>query len=189
MSRNSQTFPNPDAFNPDRYFNHDGTWNADVLDPTAFAFGFGRRCTCSLLMLMGPVAHLKPFRRVCPGRHFAIASIYIYAASILHVFNISPKRDTSGKPIEIQRDMVSGVVTCVPRCLVWCGELIEFVGTQRDSNATSSLVPPTRRLSYVSVGRRGNGVVREQETIRIRQCRGALKSDLYLYALFTTGRD
>ncbi|KAI1797845.1 CyP450 monooxygenase [Ganoderma leucocontextum] len=91
MSRNAQTFPNPEAFNPDRYFDDDGTWNTDVLDPTAFAFGFGRR--------------------VCPGRHFAIASIYIYAASILHVYNISPKRDASGKPMAIQPDMVSGVVT------------------------------------------------------------------------------
>ncbi|PIL32001.1 cytochrome P450 [Ganoderma sinense ZZ0214-1] len=91
MSRNTQIFPKPDAFNPDRYFNDDATWNTDVLDPTAFAFGFGRR--------------------VCPGRHFAIASIYIYAASILHVFNISPKRDASGNPTEIKRDMVSGVVT------------------------------------------------------------------------------
>ncbi|KAM5535430.1 hypothetical protein V8D89_010952 [Ganoderma adspersum] len=91
MTRNARTFPNPETFNPDRYFKVDGTWNTDVLDPTTFAFGFGRR--------------------VCPGRHFAIASIYIYVASILHVFNISPKQDTSGKQIEIERDMVSGVVT------------------------------------------------------------------------------
>lgn len=109
-------FPNPEAFNPDRYFNNDGTWNTDVLDPTAFAFGFGRRCASALPRSFSLFAHLKPllFRRICPGRHFATASIYIYAASILHVYDISPKRDSSGKPIEISRGMVSGVVTCVP---------------------------------------------------------------------------
>ncbi|TBU37381.1 CyP450 monooxygenase [Dichomitus squalens] len=91
MSRNAKAFPDPEVFNPERYFKEDGTWNADVPDPSLFAFGFGRRA--------------------CPGRHFATASIYIYAASILHAYNISTKRDLDGKPIEIKADMVSGVVT------------------------------------------------------------------------------
>lgn len=52
-------------------------------------------------------------RRECPGRHFAVASIYIYVASVLQVFSIAPKRDANGKPVEIKPDMISGVVTCV----------------------------------------------------------------------------
>lgn len=53
------------------------------------------------------------FCRACPGRHFAIASIYIYVASILHVYNIRAKQDKDGKPVKIRPDMVSGVVSYV----------------------------------------------------------------------------
>lgn len=52
-------------------------------------------------------------RRECPGRHFAVASIYIYVASVLQVFSIAPKHDANGKPVEIKPDMISGVVTFV----------------------------------------------------------------------------
>ncbi|KAI0374206.1 cytochrome P450 [Pilatotrama ljubarskyi] len=99
ISHNPQTYQEPDVFNPDRYFK-DGTWDLNVLDPIDYAFGFGRRA--------------------CPGRHFAVASIYIYVASVLHVFDIAsvlhvfdiaPKRDVSGNPVQVKPDMISGVVT------------------------------------------------------------------------------
>ncbi|KAL1951983.1 hypothetical protein VTO73DRAFT_1132 [Trametes versicolor] len=90
ISHDPQTYAEPDVFNPDRYFK-DGAWDSSVLDPTTYAFGFGRR--------------------ECPGRHFAVASIYIYVASVLQVFSIAPKRDANGKPVEIKPDMISGVVT------------------------------------------------------------------------------
>ncbi|KAI0361666.1 cytochrome P450 [Trametes cingulata] len=90
ISHDPQTYREPDVFDPDRYF-RDCKWDASVLDPLDYAFGFGRRA--------------------CPGRHFAVASIYIYVASILHVFNITPKRDAHGNPVHIERDMISGVVT------------------------------------------------------------------------------
>ncbi|KAH9898437.1 cytochrome P450 [Cubamyces lactineus] len=90
ISHNPQAYRDPDAFNPDRFLTDDQMGHS-LPDPSDYAFGFGRRA--------------------CPGRHFALASIYIYVASVLHVFNITPKQDTNGNPIEIKADMNSGVVT------------------------------------------------------------------------------
>ncbi|KAI0639364.1 cytochrome P450 [Trametes polyzona] len=90
ISHDPQTYPEPDTFNPDRYFKN-GAVDPSVLDPADYVFGFGRR--------------------ECPGRHFAVASIYITAASVLQVFNITHKLDANGRPVEIKPDMVSGVVT------------------------------------------------------------------------------
>lgn len=42
ISHDPQTYVEPDVFNPDRYFK-DGAWDSSVLDPTTYAFGFGRR--------------------------------------------------------------------------------------------------------------------------------------------------
>ncbi|KAI0825169.1 cytochrome P450 [Trametes gibbosa] len=91
IAHNPRTYADPDRFNPDRYFK-DGAWDSSVLDPTSYIFGFGRR--------------------ECPGRHFAVASIYIYVASVLQVFNIKPKRDGDGNVVDIKPDVISGVVTC-----------------------------------------------------------------------------
>ena len=52
--------------------------------------------------------------RMCPGRHFAMASLFIYVASVLQVFDIRPKKDPGGKTRIIIPDMVSGVVTYEP---------------------------------------------------------------------------
>ncbi|KAJ8495827.1 hypothetical protein ONZ51_g1458 [Trametes cubensis] len=90
ISHDSQTYPEPDVFNPDRFFS-ECRWDHNLPDPGDYAFGFGRRA--------------------CPGRHFALASIYVYVASVLHVFNIVPKQDARGNPVEIKPDMISGVVT------------------------------------------------------------------------------
>ncbi|KAI0669936.1 cytochrome P450 [Trametes maxima] len=90
ISHDPRTYSEPDIFNPDRYFK-DGAWDPSVLDPISYAFGFGRRA--------------------CPGRHFAVASVYIYVASILHVYDITRKRDVLGNLVNIKADMISGVVT------------------------------------------------------------------------------
>ena len=38
-----EMYPNPQAFNPDRYFKPNGTPDSSVFDPALIAFGFGRR--------------------------------------------------------------------------------------------------------------------------------------------------
>ena len=42
MLHDPQDYPNPDAFFPDRFLK-DGNIDPEVLDPSAIAFGFGRR--------------------------------------------------------------------------------------------------------------------------------------------------
>ena len=40
ISQNEEIYSNPDSFNPERFFNPDGTLNDDNIE---FAFGYGRR--------------------------------------------------------------------------------------------------------------------------------------------------
>ncbi|KAH9888978.1 cytochrome P450 [Cubamyces lactineus] len=81
MSRDPAHYPNPDAFNPDRFFLN-GELNPNVRDPATFAFGFGRR--------------------ICPGRHFAEATLFIMCASILHTMDIGPALDENGVPKKLE---------------------------------------------------------------------------------------
>ncbi|KAI0644223.1 cytochrome P450 [Trametes meyenii] len=85
MSRDFVHYPDPERFDPGRFLVN-GRLNPNVRDPTSFAFGFGRR--------------------ICPGRDFAQASLFIICASILHTFNISPGPPFGGngpsRPMEIK---------------------------------------------------------------------------------------
>ncbi|KAH9956418.1 cytochrome P450, partial [Russula dissimulans] len=69
-------YPEPDSFKPERFLNPDGSLRDDPVLTAAFGFG----------------------RRVCPGRHFADATLFILAASFLSVFNIEKARDTDNGP-------------------------------------------------------------------------------------------
>ncbi|KAG8788910.1 hypothetical protein FRC12_014072 [Ceratobasidium sp. 428] len=71
MSRNEQVYPNPEVFNPDRF--------SDPTVPCVPAFGFGRR--------------------LCPGMHYAEASIFIAVVSLLASYKITPAKDQDGKDI------------------------------------------------------------------------------------------
>ncbi|KAM5542455.1 hypothetical protein V8D89_003914 [Ganoderma adspersum] len=80
LSRDASEYPDPDAFKPDRFLGSD----KDKLprDPIDYTFGFGRR--------------------ICPGRHFAAASFFIYCASVLHVYDIMPPKDGDGNPVAME---------------------------------------------------------------------------------------
>ncbi|KAK1220843.1 hypothetical protein PQX77_016363 [Marasmius sp. AFHP31] len=70
--------PNPMDFNPARFMKP--VENGDYPpDPSCFAFGFGRR--------------------ICPGRHFAIDSIYLAVTSLLASFTIAKALDEDGNEI------------------------------------------------------------------------------------------
>ncbi|KAJ7146871.1 cytochrome P450 [Mycena epipterygia] len=71
-------YPDPSTFKPERFL-RDGKPNPDVRDPHA-AFGFGRR--------------------ICPGRHMAMSSVWITIASILAVFDITKAVGEDGQTIE-----------------------------------------------------------------------------------------
>ncbi|THU81799.1 cytochrome P450 [Dendrothele bispora CBS 962.96] len=71
--------PEPDKFNPERFLTKDGILNSDIPDPD-FDFGFGRR--------------------ICPGRHVGLASLWISMASVLATFNLEKARDGNGRVLE-----------------------------------------------------------------------------------------
>ncbi|KAJ7776058.1 cytochrome P450 [Mycena maculata] len=82
-------YPDPDAFNPERFL-LEGKPNPNVRDPQA-AFGFGRR--------------------ICPGRHLATSSLWIAVVSILAVYDISKTVPEDGEPIEPQHQYSSALVS------------------------------------------------------------------------------
>ncbi|KAI0712385.1 cytochrome P450 [Earliella scabrosa] len=74
-------YPEPDKFIPERFLK-DGHLNPDIRDPGSIAFGFGRR--------------------TCPGRFLADGSVFLFMASILHTFDLSPPLDEYGKPVHLE---------------------------------------------------------------------------------------
>jgi cytochrome P450 len=76
---NPELYPDPDAFKPERFLNKDGTFRDD---PTIhLAFGAGRR--------------------ICPGRHFVDATLFVVTASILSVFKVTRAKDKNGNEIPV----------------------------------------------------------------------------------------
>ena len=85
-----ETYPDPEEFKPERFLNEDGTLQDD---PTlALAFGIGKR--------------------ICPGRHFVDATLFIVASSVLSAFDVSKAKDENGNeiPVKAAVTVLSGIV-------------------------------------------------------------------------------
>ncbi|KZT05284.1 cytochrome P450, partial [Laetiporus sulphureus 93-53] len=78
MTRDADTYPNPEVFNPDRFLKTTDDTD-DLLDPCTFAFGFRRR--------------------VCPGRLLAGSNAWLVAANLLATMDIGRDHDSSGQEI------------------------------------------------------------------------------------------
>ncbi|EJD37771.1 cytochrome P450 [Auricularia subglabra TFB-10046 SS5] len=101
MLRDETHYADPHNFNPERYFDSDrGRLDPDVLDPRSICFGFGRR--------------------ICPGRYFAEAEVWLMMTSVLYCFDITPAKDASGADIVPNEVMCSGVVSAFEKfpCVV-----------------------------------------------------------------------
>ncbi|KAL5530920.1 hypothetical protein ACEPAG_3796 [Sanghuangporus baumii] len=85
MMHDERNYSNPEKFYPDRFM----LPSSQILDPAAAVFGFGRR--------------------ICPGRHFAEADLWLAMASILAVFDILPAVDERGTEILPKVEFVPGI--------------------------------------------------------------------------------
>jgi len=74
-----ELYPDPEVFKPERFLNEDGTFRDDPA--ISLAFGVGRR--------------------ICPGRHFVAATLFVVTASVLSVFNVTRAKDKDGNEIPV----------------------------------------------------------------------------------------
>jgi cytochrome P450 len=79
ITRDESIYHEPERFNPERFFDADGSLNGDTV--VEYAFGFGRRA--------------------CPGKHMADSILWLTLACLLSVFNLSKAKDDNGREIEI----------------------------------------------------------------------------------------
>lgn len=88
-------------FKPERFLNEDGTFRDD---PTlSLAFGAGKR--------------------ICPGRYLVEATLFVVAASVLSVFNVTKARDENGHEIPVSPAMQSDAISRCFFCLSCCASL------------------------------------------------------------------
>ncbi|EJD46776.1 cytochrome P450 [Auricularia subglabra TFB-10046 SS5] len=90
IMHNSTMYPDPEKFNPDRFLK-DGRIDESVQDPRIIAFGLGRR--------------------ICPGRHFADASVFLTVATVLKCFDFG-RHVENGVEIPPSGEINTGIVSC-----------------------------------------------------------------------------
>jgi cytochrome P450 len=78
ISQNPKEYPDPTAFNPDRFVPKEGV--RMPLDPRKYAFGYGRR--------------------LCPGQHLGEGNAWITLATIIATFDLKRKKDANGVEIK-----------------------------------------------------------------------------------------
>ncbi|KAI9454956.1 cytochrome P450 [Russula earlei] len=71
-------YPEPEVFNPERFLDSNGSLRDDFTLIAVYGFG----------------------KRVCPGRYFADATLFIVAATVLSVFNIEKTRNSDDSPFQ-----------------------------------------------------------------------------------------
>lgn len=73
--------------------------------------------TCALSMNL---TFLLTLNSICPGADFAINLVQLFAASMLHVFEIQPGVDEAGNPVKLTSEVFSETITYVSvQCLLW----------------------------------------------------------------------
>ena len=86
-------YPDPHTFNPSRFLTADGQLDLNAPDPAEASFGFGRR--------------------ICPGRHFAMESIWITMVYMLATVKIEKAVDNAGNVIIPNDTYTSGTIRSV----------------------------------------------------------------------------
>ena len=88
VMRDPAVYPEPDVFKPERFLSPDGTLVDDPILTTVFGCG----------------------KRICPGRHFVDATLFIVVASLLSIFNIERVPDPEGRPFVYS--YINSIVRC-----------------------------------------------------------------------------
>jgi len=88
MTHDESKYPEPQLFNPDRFFTADGQLNDDN---TILTFGFGRR--------------------ICLGRHAADATVWATIVSVLSVFDFNYAKDIHGNVIPIDGKYTDALIS------------------------------------------------------------------------------
>ena len=83
-------FPDPHIFDPTRFLTKDGDLDNSASKFWEFSFGAGRR--------------------ICPGRHFALDTMWIAVASMLATFTMEKPLDPCGNVIEPQENYSVGTI-------------------------------------------------------------------------------
>jgi cytochrome P450 len=87
MTHDPSVYSDPDAFNPDRYVPKDQGGLGEPLPEGPFGFG----------------------RRVCLGRHLALAGVYIFISTLLATFDLKPIVGPDGKEIPPHFGLTNGL--------------------------------------------------------------------------------
>jgi len=89
ITRNEELYPKPENFDPERFIGKMDSEAAHQVDAT---FGFGRR--------------------VCPGKAFAEANVWLLMANIVATMNIEKSVDEKGQPITPNPEYIGSFVRC-----------------------------------------------------------------------------
>jgi len=89
ITRNEELYPEPEKFNPERFI---GNMDSEAVQQVDAIFGFGRR--------------------VCPGKAFAEANVWLLMANIVATMNIEKSVDDMGQPITPNPEYIGSFVRC-----------------------------------------------------------------------------
>ena len=89
ITRNEELYPEPEKFNPERFI---GNMDSEAARQVDAIFGFGRR--------------------VCPGKAFAEANVWLLMANIVATMNIEKSVDDMGQLITPNPEYIGSFVRC-----------------------------------------------------------------------------
>ncbi|EJD46783.1 putative CyP450 monooxygenase [Auricularia subglabra TFB-10046 SS5] len=90
LMHDEKEYPEPMKFDPDRWL-RDGKLDESVQDPRIAIYGFGRR--------------------ICPGRHFADAAVFLEVAMALKCFRFGTYVDSNGVAFPPSGEIITGLVS------------------------------------------------------------------------------